>query len=780
MNPRSAQVVLLAVMCSCVAAGEPEKSDERPLAEQAYAGLLCSDHPETGGIVVGWILPGPLKGRTFKSPFMNRGDLVLSVNGQPMGTKAFKELIVRSKPGDVLELRVRRTKGDEEASPPVPGKGMEETTVRLVLASRADWVGPIAFRRPLPDPDKVLPPGPTPLEKFVHEQIVAHKLEQPVGKLLKYLADAQAEEFGANSLSRVACGFSRPTRLPELQKLITDPLARVPDDPREVFLRAAENLDLPPPPLGEPADLSDPVKAIAWMKTHLAESAASLEQAFARIPPERRKTLAKDLREVLDHVAAETYIMEHADAGRLLAALRESMNVDHAALLAAGAKLAGVLRPGKPPAAFELAKAAGEAPDAPGGVEGEILAAKKVDGRWIVYGGFGPNRYDLSKIDVVIDPGGDDVYYYSSDKRPPIQVVVDFAGNDRYLGQLDSSRHESQGAGPASALLGISILVDVAGNDRYEGRTRACGVGVMGVGILCDLGGADVYTGGTWSLGVGVYGLGAVLDLGGEADTYIAEYLSEGVGGPRGLGLLLDAGGNDLYRANGPKGSVYDTPAVFAAFSQGMGFGFRMCESGGIGVLCDLAGDDRYEAGEFAQGGGYYWGLGILYDRSGNDLYYGNRYAQGFGCHQALGILADDSGDDTYWAMCAACQGAAWDTAMGMLIDRGGNDSYQAEGLSQGSAAMQAIGWLIDLDGTDRYVARGDACHGCSSGNSYHYKESGCLSWSLLLDAGGTVDYYSSGRPNGASLAPGKADEKNPENSALHGLFIDTPEKRSF
>jgi len=50
----------------------------------------------------------------------------------------------------------------------------------------------------------------------------------------------------------------------------------------------------------------------------------------------------------------------------------------------------------------------------------------------------------------------------------------------------------------------------------------------------------------------------------------------------------------------------------------------------------------------------------------------------------------------------------------------------------------------------------------------------------MLLDAGGTVDYYSSGRQNGASLAPGKRDEKNPENSPLHGLFIDTAEKRPF
>ncbi len=738
---------------------------ERPLAEQAYAGLLCRDHAETGGMLVGWVLPGPLKGKTFTSPFVNRGDIILAVNGKPMGKKAFEELLGRSKPGDALELRVRLTKGREDASPPAPGKGGEEKTIKLVLASKADWSGPVAFRRPF-----VVPPSggildgkdPTPLEKFLDPLIEQHKLREPLDKLKKYLADTQTEDFGANSLSRVAAGFYRPTRLPELQKLITDPLGKVPGDLREVLLRAAENLDLAPPPLGPDADFSDPAKAIAWMKARLAEAAKLREQAFAKIATKRQKTLAKDLHEVLDYAAAEHYLMSHPDPARLLAALRESMNVDHPALLNAAATLAGVLRPGKPPAketpTMRLPR------KLRGAVEGDILAAEQADGRWIVIGGFGANRYDLSKVDVVIDPGGDDAYYYSSDERPPIQVVVDFAGNDKYDG------------GPASATMGISILMDVAGNDRYDGKARSCGVGVMGVGILADFGGNDTYAGTTWSLGAGVYGLGAILDLGGS-DTYTAEYLSEGVGGPRGFGLILDAGGNDLYRANGPKGSVYDTPAVYAAFSQGMGYGFRMCDSGGIGVLADLGGDDRYEAGEFAQGGGYYWALGILYDRSGNDLYYGNRYGQGFGCHQAIGILADDAGDDTYWAMCAACQGAAWDIAAGLLIDRGGNDSYQAEGLAQGSAAMQAIGWLIDLDGTDRYIARGGAVHGCSSSNSYHHAETGCFSWSLLLDAGGGADFYSSGRPNGQTLAPGAFNEKKPEESTLHGLFIDTAEK---
>ena len=756
-----------ACLIACLAAARAaEPPPERPLAEQPYAGLLCYDHPKTGGMSVGWILPGPLEGRTFKSPHMNRGDLILAVNGTPMGKKAFYELIERSKPGDVLTLRVRRTESPTIGARPVVGKGTEETDVRLVLAPKAQWVGPIAFARKPVDVQAVLGPlaEPTSLERFLDERIAAHKLREPIDKLLTYIADTQTKNLGVHSLSRVAAGFYRPTRLPELQKRITDPLPALAGKPADVLARAAENLDLPAPEPGPAATLADPAKALAWLATRMDEAEAHRRRAFAAIPPKRQRSLASELGEALDHLAANHYLMSHPEAGRLIAALRETMAVDHAALLAAAAPLTGLLNPGKPPK--DDAPTASRPWRLRRAVKGSVLATLRSNGRWLVYGGHGPNRYDMSKIDAVIDAGGDDVYLYPTAERPAIQVVVDFAGDDR---------HEADAIGPASATMGVSLLVDAKGNDRYSGGSRSCGVGLLGVGLLVDRDGADTYTGDAWSLGAGIYGCGAILDLGGAPDAYSAQMLSQAVGGPRGFGLILDQGGRDLYRANGPRPSCYDTPAVFAAFSQGMGFGFRMVESGGIGVLADLGGNDRYEAGEFAQGGAYYWGLGILYDRSGNDLYYGNRYAQGFGCHQSLGILADDAGDDVYWSMTAAAQGGSWDIAMGMLIDRAGNDSYQADGLSQGSAAMQAIAWLIDLAGTDRYAGRGSV-HGCSAGNSYHYADTGCFSWSLLLDTGGTEDLYLSGRPNGQTLAPGKLNEKAPEHSGLHGLFIDTPE----
>jgi hypothetical protein len=309
---------------------------------------------------------------------------------------------------------------------------------------------------------------------------------------------------------------------------------------------------------------------------------------------------------------------------------------------------------------------------------------ERIDGRWFVYGGFGRNEYDMTRIDVVIDPGGDDVYRYPRATRPKVQLVMDQAGNDRYVS-------ENGAAGPASGLLGANVVLDRAGNDKYEGGDLSCGASLMGVGLLFDLDGNDSYQGTLWSLGAAKYGFGAIVDLGRGADTYIAHQFSEGAGGSRGLGLILDETGNDLYRANGPVPSQWEAPGRFSGHSQGFGGGdgaqgIGFFDVGGIGLLCDLSGDDRYEVGEFGQGVGSFYGLGILYDRSGRDIYYGtNYYAQGASGHGGVGILADDAGDDTYWGDIAE----AWDSGLALLIDRGGNDSYQGGALGVG--AQQGI-----------------------------------------------------------------------------------------
>ena len=86
---------------------------------------------------------------------------------------------------------------------------------------------------------------------------------------------------------------------------------------------------------------------------------------------------------------------------------------------------------------------------------------------------------------------------------------------------------------------------------------------------------------------------------------------------------------------------------------------------------------------------------------------------------------------------------------------------------------MQGIGMLLDLAGTDRYVAGGGATQGQSGGNSYHFHDTGALSFSLLLDLGGGQDHYSRGRGNNQTVTTGNFNETTPKNSSLHGLWID-------
>jgi hypothetical protein len=235
---------------------------------------------------------------------------------------------------------------------------------------------------------------------------------------------------------------------------------------------------------------------------------------------------------------------------------------------------------------------------------------------------------------------------------------------------------------------------------------------------------------------------------------------------------LVDAGGADLYRANGPVASAYGTPASYLGFSQGVGVGIRPYDVGGVGMLLDLNGDDRYEGGEFSQGGGYFWGVGLLYDEAGNDLYYGTRYAQGFAAHQAFGMLTDVSGDDVYWSMTAAGQGAAWDQSVATLLDGAGNDVYRAQSLSQGAAAQQARASLRDRAGDDLYWSGSDLAQGAAGDNAYHFRSSDPIhSLGVLLDEGG-ADRYSTGIRDGELRLRMRVDD--PERGAgVAGVAVD-------
>ncbi len=510
-------------------------------------------------------------------------------------------------------------------------------------------------------------------------------IQQQAQRVANVLKDRGHTETDHHQLSRVLAPFTHPFALPELGLDVTDSLRELPQHPGAIRDIAADMLDTTPSPGNRPRG---------------------------------DRELADRLLAFLEVPAGTLYIED--DLPAMLGVIRASVDIDFGAITASLVVPQATSQP-----FFGRAK--------PPGVTGSILAGEHGRNGWRVVGGDGPNTYDMSLLAEVFDMGGDD-RYTASDLVLGDRLVVDLGGNDVYTG--------TPSQGPAAGLFGTWIIDDRSGDDRYgqKGGRFSTGAGAFGAGMIIDRGGDDVYMGTHWSIGAAVYGAGIVMDLGGGNDQYLGDFLTDAVGGPRGFGLVLDAGGDDRHIADGPTSSVYGTPNVHASLSQGMGFGYRKYAAGGIGVLCDRAGDDHYQAGEFSQGGGYYHSLGVLRDVSGNDIYNGNRYAQGFGVHQAFGVLVDDAGNDAYDAMTAADQGSAWDIAAGALLDRGGNDTYNADGMAQASAAQQAIAYLIDLAGDDTYAARRPA-QGGSGSNTYHWDATHAFSFSLLLDLGGADTY---------------------------------------
>lgn len=273
-----------------------------------------------------------------------------------------------------------------------------------------------------------------------------------------------------------------------------------------------------------------------------------------------------------------------------------------------------------------------------------------------------------------------------------------------------------------------------------------------------------------------MYGLGAILDLG-QSDIYKSAVFSQALGAAGGYALMYDRSGNDYYQLNGPVPSVYGVEGSFLGGGQGLGIGWRGYTTGGLGVIFDQNGNDRYIAGEFAQGTGYFWGFGVLHDARGNDVYMSDRYGGGIGCHQAAGALVDESGNDIYAGKTAASLGAAWDIAVGLFIDHSGNDSYRADNMSKGAGSMQGIAWCLDLAGDDHYATQSSYTQGLSGTNTYRYHATGAMSWSFFLDAAGGSDHYNaSERANNKSLATGSFNEDDPQMSRLYGLFLDVEE----
>lgn len=479
-------------------------------------------------------------------------------------------------------------------------------------------------------------------------------------------------------------------------------------------------------PAAEEDDVTSPAELESFLVRTLEEAGRRRARALRRLAPADRAFLfdqaAVVVRDFYPHVertegAGWAGVPAGERFGRLVAE-----ELDVAELVAAAQVLARLVEAPRPAA---LARALQDRPVSPvpvGGVSGDLLLVRETEVGLLVVGGPGPNRYDLDgRIALLIDVGGADVYrgaVASTTAPGGLGVVMDLGGDDVY---------ESDPLGLATGRVGVGLLVDLAGDDRYRLAPGAGGVGLAGVGLLLDLAGNDRYEGSRFTQGAAVGGIGLLLDSAGR-DVYEGWGYALGFGGPLGVGALIDAAGDDDYRCGGRLPSAYneaEAPGVapddprfqYDCLGLGTGAGTRVhvpqpeprgrSLAGGVGLLLDLSGNDRYRGANFSLGAGYFFGAGLALDLAGDDEREVARYGLAAGAHQALGLFVDYGGRDLYRSTGPVYDGgAAWDGSVMLAVDAGPEDDrYELEragGLGQ--ADLRAWGLFIEQGGRDRYA----------------------------------------------------------------------------
>jgi hypothetical protein len=344
---------------------------------------------------------------------------------------------------------------------------------------------------------------------------------------------------------------------------------------------------------------------------------------------------------------------------------------------------------------------------------------------------------------LLLDTGGNDVYrgaVAAATERRPVSVLVDLGGSDVYgyaVGDDDARAPEgrtlSRTGRQGSGNLGVGLLFDLGSSDDvYRSLVASQGSGSHGVGVLYDEGGSDRYEAEGFSQGAAAWGVGLLLDRAGD-DHYTLYNSGQGFGFTRGVGAIVDEAGSDtyvavpgdgwpggeaLYPSDQLPGPPHSARAANHSFAQGCGAGHRpdwpdpgYPFPGGVGVLRDAAGDDRYVAGVFAQACGFVLGLGVLLDGEGNDLYDGLYYVQGASAHVGAAVFVDGDGDDQYdatFALEGPGLGFAHDLSVAVHYDVAGDDLYRAGAGSLGTALTNSVALFVDGAGLDRF----EAAHG--------------------------------------------------------------------
>jgi hypothetical protein len=478
---------------------------------------------------------------------------------------------------------------------------------------------------------------------------------------------------------------------------------------------------------------------VTFMLESLEEASIHREKAVAHLSEDERRFLVSHARVLAEQFTPQisslsTQTSARAQADHRFAELLEEQ-VDYANLIAAAQVLA---RLANDPWMRQLVAVFSQAPPltkAPAGITGTVLHVEETPYGLIVIGGAGANTYELDqRFGLVIDLGGDDLYRgmiaASSDSEHANAVVIDLAGNDTYNGSS---------LGLATGRLGVGLLIDQSGDDVYQLDIGSGGAGFGGLGILFDAKGNDVYMGSRLTQGAAIGGLGLLFDASGN-DRYTSHGFAVGFGGPQGVGAAIDLQGEDQYQCGGKIPSAYnaeDAPAAkpgdpmfqYDCFGLGTGSGKRILSkrpeweaynlAGGLGLLLDIEGNDRYQSANFSQGHGYFFGSGLFLDLDGNDEYLAARYGHGSSAHYGVGLFIDRHGADRYGSSGPFYNGGvAWDRGVSLMIDAGPEGDRYAFLSTTGLGKADYSGWglFVDEGGDDLYQLKEGLGHSSEKG----------------------------------------------------------------
>jgi len=696
------------------------------------------------------------------------GDIIKSLNGKGWKTtktkfhRPLKDHYGNKKPGDIIEAEIFRLSADKKTYIPI--------SLKFRLSSYP-YTYPEIPRSPTNEQLR-----PDLISYKADYQILCEKIIKESGKETDYkdllMRLERSEEYPDPLRLDIERYVRRnPFKLEKISKEIIDYFssskARSADD-IDIFLKGTQKYLLnfannnKGKVLTAKVDDSKNYKGkklkahLDYIEATLKKAAAYHKQAFAKLSKEEIKGTLENRHLMLNaylSLRMLSYDDKYDEQKKYLKILEVAGKIDYHALFKQSQVLSNLASLEFTDSLLQAAKKSKK------NLYAATIALRNTPYGKILIAGCSRNRH-TGDFAVIFELGGNDVYcgnnagtvWKNAVCKIPSALIVDYAGDDAYQSTEDFSI--------AGGNLGSAILVDKKGDDSYVGRRFVQGTGFMGIGVLVDEKGNDIYRALTFSQGLGHFGVGILIDSDGN-NRFEAHDTSQGVGLPGGCGILFSGGnGDDSYYCKGDRHSSYGNRGIFNGWGQGVGIGYRPYASGGLGILMDCAGRDRFEAGNFCQGGGYYYGFGLFYNGGkDNDKYIGSRYSQGFACHQAAGAFIEAGGDDFYSnCFVSVAQGLTWDESAVLFIDEAGNDRYEGGGFSQGAAAMNGFTIFIDRAGKDSYLYAKQAS---ATSNNYH----GGTSLSLFMDLGGDKDIFHKSRENNSIIL-----------AKQHSYFLDIPD----